>query len=252
MTHNVKHLPVLTPTGDLFQWTRNGIASGFQQTQLLDSWVNGLMLLTCLSEIGIDISSKKFFFKLQGDDSLCCFSKTFYDLYGRKILSMIARIATRRFNAKLSEEKSDITTTLNGAYVLGYYNEHGIARRTDLDLLSHLAFPEHPQDAAATMASSIGIAMAAQGCSHQVWKVCNDVYTYLKETVGLEPRWSMEDERKMTYLLGYEGELPTEFPSFLSTWMQNFTLETRDEGARQRTWPTDPERTGGFHFLLDL
>jgi hypothetical protein len=57
-TDMIKHYPILQPDGKLYQWQHNGIASGFQQTQILDSFVNTIMLLTTLSANGINIESK--------------------------------------------------------------------------------------------------------------------------------------------------------------------------------------------------
>nr|QLC36808.1 RNA-dependent RNA polymerase [Sarcosphaera coronaria partitivirus] len=252
-THNVKHYPIALPDGRLFQWTRNGVASGFQETQLLDSWINGIMLLTTLSEAGIDISHKHFFLKLQGDDSLAAFSESSYRIYGReKFLSLLARIALRRFNAKLSADKSNLHDRIDDVYVLGYYNKGGLAYRTDVDLLSHLLFPERSQTLEATAASALGIAVAAQGCSKPVYDTCRQVYDFITIELGKKAAFSREQEKKAIYLLGIDPEdlnLDMNFPSFLSTWMQNFILTSRDESARQRSWPTDPIRTGGFYFL---
>jgi len=73
MCYSVKHTPIRLPDGRLVQWQYNGIASGFQQTQLLDSFVNTIMTLTCLSAVGINIESDNFDFLVQGDDSIMVF-----------------------------------------------------------------------------------------------------------------------------------------------------------------------------------
>jgi len=259
-THNVKHYPIALPNGKVYQWTRNGIASGYQETQILDSWVNGIMLLTVLSKLGVNIEAPHFFFKLQGDDSICCFAEPFLRLYGReRFLSMIEKEAALRFNAKLSAEKTYLTENLDGAHVLGYGNTSGIAFRTDLDLLTHLLFPERPQSLEATAGSAMGIAIAAMGCSHQVYDTCRDVFDFITKELGRTYHLTAHDERKLTYLYG--GEFRNEilslqsqyetirFPSYLSTWLQNFILVSRDESDRNRSWPTDPSRTGGFCFI---
>jgi hypothetical protein len=254
-THNVKHYPILLPDGRLMQWTRNGIASGFQETQLLDSWVNGIMLLTVLSEHGVNIEAETFFFRLQGDDSIFVFSEPFFRLYGKhRFLKMLSDSAALRFNAKLSTEKSDLHDHLDGVYILGYYNQHGLAWRTDVDLLSHLLFPERVQRIPATAGTCIGIAMAAQGCSPGVYNVCRDVFDFITRELGEQPIIDPTMQRKLLYLVNMTSEeseaLATmPFPSFERTYLQNYVLETRSESDRQRTWPTDPAYTGGFHFL---
>jgi len=259
-TYNVKHYPILLPDGRLVQWTRNGIASGFQETQLLDSWVNGIMLLTCLSEHHVNIESEFFFFKLQGDDSIFAFSESYFKTYGkRRFLEMLSTTAELRFNAKLSVDKSDLHPNLDGVYVLGYYNKSGIAWRTDVDLLSHLLFPERPQSLESTAASCIGIAMAAQGCSDNVYNVCFDAFTFITEELGRQVKFDSQTRRKLQYTSGIYDTGSDDisisflnspyFPTLQETYLQNFVTMTRTEGERNRTWPTDPSRTGGFHFL---
>nr|QLC36807.1 RNA-dependent RNA polymerase [Sarcosphaera coronaria partitivirus] len=249
-THNVKHLPVADEKGYLYQWTRNGIASGFQQTQLLDSWVNGIMLLTTLSELGINIEADRFFFRLQGDDSLICTESRIFQTYGNRFLDMMSRIALRRFNAKLSTTKSSIQSGLEGCYVLGYYNRYGRAFRTDVDLLSHLLFPEHPQTYEGTASTALGLAMAAQGCSRPFYDTCLDIHNFIVNEMSLKPKAPASLIRKLFYLSGFDLTLGgTRFPSFTETWLQNFVKSGRSESDRQRIWPTNPDHTGGFHFI---
>jgi len=248
-TYNVKHLPISDPDGYLYRWTRNGIASGFQETQLLDSWVNGIMLLTTLSQLNVNISSPDFFFRLQGDDSLVVFPGDKFKIYGKRFLHMMSEIAEARFNAKLSVDKSNIHPSLQDVYVLGYYNRNGIAYRTDFDLLSHLLFPERPQDPPAIKSSALGLAMAAQGCSEPFYNVCKDVFDFLTK-LEVDARPALTLQRKFKYLWNLDFTLDgSRMPTFFETWLQNFTTQGRSESDRQRTWPTDPAYTGGFHFL---
>jgi hypothetical protein len=261
MTDQVKHSPILLPDGTMYQWTVNGIASGYMQTQILDSWVNIIMILTCLSELGIDINHKSFFIKVQGDDSICAFRERVLRTIGKdRFLLKLSRIALSRFNAILSEKKSSISDRLDGVSVLGYFNTQGIAWRTEVDLLSHLFFPERPQSLEATAGTAVGIALAAQGCSRPVYDVCRDIFVFITQELGREAIISAHTHRDLLYQ-GYvhidlirqeqfQGTIKVKkFPEFLATWMQNFVLESRTETARQRTWPTDPERSGGFMFI---
>jgi hypothetical protein len=70
MTHSVKHTPILLPDGTVWTWLHTGLASGFQQTQLLDSNVNSIKIITVLFSLGINCWSKHFKARFQGDDSL--------------------------------------------------------------------------------------------------------------------------------------------------------------------------------------
>jgi len=207
------------------------------------------MLLTTLSQLGINIHSKNFFFRLQGDDSLIAFPKDTYRIYGKKFLTMMSEIAELRFNAKLSVDKSDIHEGLQNVYVLGYYNKSGRAYRHDVDLLSHLLFPERPQDAPSTAASALGLAMAAMGCSRPFYDTCLDIFNFIQKVEDKPVSFAASWIRKLKYLLGFEEIDTTRFPSFNETLMQNFITTGRSYADKQKTWPTDPSRTGGFCFI---
>jgi hypothetical protein len=256
-TYNVKHYPIALPNRELYSWTRNGIASGYQETQLMDSWVNGIMILTCLSEIGVDIECPTFFVKLQGDDSLITFNEDYFHFYGEKFLSLIEIIADRRFNAKLSADKSSFKNSLDRVKVLGYYNLQGIPYRDDLDLLSHLLFPEKLQTRSQTASTCVGLALASMGCSRAFYDTCRDVYEHL---TSLEPFVYFGNEmfKKMLYLGGYDvmdffieesKDSVPDFPSFDFCYRQSFILEHRDFASSERIWPTLPDSKNGFFFL---
>lgn len=255
-THSVKYTPIALPDGRLFQWLENGIASGFQETQLLDSWVNGIMLLTCLSQAGVNIEHKKFFFKLQGDDSIFAFCEDYFRFYGKRFLKILSDIAMTRFNAKLSVDKSDLHDRLDDVYVLGFYNKQGIAYRHDADLLSHLLFPERSQSLEATAGSCLGLALMSMGCSRPFYDTCSDIYHFLKDAFKIEPRLDGTMSNKLKFLFGLYldqdenimDKFP-EFPSFEQCFYQNFQLTSRTESQKQRTWPTDPFVKNGFYFL---
>jgi len=258
-TYNVKHYPISLPNGEVYSWTTNGIASGYQETQLLDSWVNGIMLLTCLSEIGVNIESDSFFVKVQGDDSIVTFNEDYFQFYGNRFLELVSIIAENRFNAKLSAEKSTFTNTLDGVKVLGYKNKDGIAYRDDLDLMSHLLFPERHQTRSQTASTAVGLALASMGCSKPFYNTCKMVYEYMtsfEETLMVD---SMTFN-KLLYTGGYsvleyffnkddDLEPIPEFPDFDFCYRQNFILELRSESQSQRLWPTRPDAKNGFYFL---
>lgn len=249
MTNAIKHTPIKAESGNLYGWKHNGIASGFQQTQLLDSFVNAIMLLTCLSASGINILSPHFQLLVQGDDSLCTFNET---LHLPSLIKSLAREALTRFNAILSEDKTSYGS-LDDVEVLSYRNRSGLAYRPPAELLAHLLYPERPRTPAATAAAAVGIAQAAMGCSRQVYDTCRDVFDFLVNQWKVEPEYP--DESHEPYkrpLKAFEIKPMTlaQFPTLQRTFLQNFDLRTRDEADKQRLWPTLP--TGnGFHFLLD-
>jgi hypothetical protein len=81
MTYSTKHTPIRAESGNMYQWQYNGIASGFQQTQLLDSFVNCIMILTCLSSQDINIESENFVIMVQGDDFIASFQEVQDKIY---------------------------------------------------------------------------------------------------------------------------------------------------------------------------
>jgi len=249
MTYSVKHTPIVTPDGHLYQWKWNGIASGFQQTQLLDSFVNTIMTLTCLSSIGINIESENFDYLVQGDDSLFGMAEFIHPNWQRQWLVKLRDEAMLRFNAKLSHKKSTIGNHLNSISVLSYENDNGIAKRDPASFLAHLLYPEYPQTLEATISSSIGIAQAAMGSSKEVYNTCKDVYNFLTEQFKLDQaknyRLRLNLQRRRTA----QPLLPKHFPSFQETFLQNYDLTGRTESDNERLWPTKESSAGGFYFL---
>jgi hypothetical protein len=239
--HAIKHTPIKAESGNMYQWQWNGIASGFQRTQLLDSCVNATYLLTCLSACGINIESDDFQALFQGDDSITAFPEhTDFPLLVKKLTLE----AKRRFNADLSPDKTTIGDWFDQIEVLSYGNKSGIATRDPAELLAHLLYPERPRRPGEAAAAAAGIAQAAMGYSREVYNTCLDVYTFLVKKLGIEPQWKEFDPNKITpYSMNVQ-----EFPSFDETFHQNFDIRRRTEADMNRLWPTSP--TGnGFHFL---
>jgi len=250
MTDMVKHYPIALPNGDLYQWTRNGIASGFMQTQLLDSFVNTIMILTCLAKLGINIESKHFLIKVQGDDSIIAFPERIFRMYGTRFLDMLAETAAYYFNAKLSTTKSFISNDAHQQYVLGYFNRHGIPYRFDDDLISHLVFPERSQRLEETASACVGIAMASMGCSKTVYTICSDVYRFIVDELGREPSVKTLDWMARTGL--FEDVVPPTMPSFDQVRLMSYSIPERSVNVKERLWPTNPESKNGFHFLRNV
>jgi hypothetical protein len=250
MTWNIKHQPIRAESGNMYQWKFNGIASGYQQTQLLDSFVNCIMLLTCLSSLSINIEGKDFTIHVQGDDSIVSFAEMILLHQKKEFLSALATEAKRRFNADLSADKTFAGTSLDDLEVLSYRNRSGLAERDPDELLARLLYPERNRDYEATAAAAVGIATAAMGCSRIVYDVCKDVYTFITVELGLEPSLLPHD---WIYRSGLPIDV-TKFPSYEETFLANFNTTSRTKAEKQRLWPTlltgvtdlNPQ---GFYFL---
>jgi len=242
MCHAIKHTPVKAESGNMYMWQFNGIASGYQQTQLLDSFVNAIYLLTCLSACGINIDSDHFQALFQGDDSVTAFPEMIPD--PKAFIEKLSKEAKRRFNADLSQDKTTYGPNPDYVEVLSYGNKSGIATRSPAELLAHLLYPERPRRANEHAAAAAGIAQAAMGSSHEVYNSCMDVYNFLVNELGIRPAWKTERPD----FFRPDVPLVQRFPTHQETFLANFDLRVRTEQDRQRLWPTIP--TGnGFHFL---
>jgi len=250
MCYSIKHNPILLPDGRIYEWSWNGFGSGYQQTQLMDSFCNLIMILTCLSAMGINIKSEHFWIRIQGDDSLVSFFERVFDIYGPNFLIKLADCAQFYFNAKLNVKKSAIQGSLNGLTVLGYFNKYGRPFRTDENLLSHLMFPEKPQEWTRLAASAMGLAMASCGCSIRFYNVCKAIWIRLTVKRKVKPyfqalKW-MERASMIERIEALEG---AKFPDITTLLAEGWSEPIREESAKQRLWPTRPGPAGRFYFL---
>jgi len=244
MTHSIKHTPIRGTSGNVYQWQFNGIASGYQQTQLLDSFYNTIMLLTCLSASGINIESDDFRLFVQGDDSACSFPE-FSD---STLIARIAREAKTRFNAVLSDKKSILSSNINDMKVLSYKHVNGISYREPSELLAHLLYPERPRDFPSTAAACIGIAYSSMGCNKQVYNTCKDAYLFITNVLKRKADFSLLDREMLRIGL---TPFPRHFPTFEECYLQNFNIPRRTEKQKQRLWPSKPTGRYGFFFYND-
>jgi hypothetical protein len=243
MKNAIKHTPIKAESGNMYQWQWNGIASGYQQTQLLDSFVNSIYLLTCLSALGINIEGDHFQLFVQGDDSLCAFPELIAD--PKAFIANLSKEAKRRFNADLSPDKTSYGTDPSDVEVLSYRNRSGIATRAPAELLAHLLYPERPRRPAEHAAAAAGIAQAAMGSSQHVYDVCKDVFNFLTKQIGIQPEWKHGSQYSQ------DPSIPQfhYFPTHKQTFLQNFDMRERDEVDKQRLWPTRPTGEINFYFL---
>ncbi|UZA97452.1 RNA-dependent RNA polymerase [Polygonatum partitivirus 1] len=178
MCSAVKKTPLLLPNGDLVEFRHSGIFSGFLQTQILDSCYNMVMIFTVLSRMGYDLS--KIALKVEGDDSIGGILNTIPPYLYQSFLETFASYAKDYFGSTLNEKKSEISHTLEGMTVLKYRN-HGCVpiRRWD-ELLAMLYHPERSQALPNLMARAVGIAYANCGMSTKVYRICEDIFNYLR------------------------------------------------------------------------
>jgi len=247
MCHSIKFTPILLPDGRIYQWTYNGFGSGFQQTQLMDSMVNMIMITTCLSALGININSDHFWIRVQGDDSLISFFERVYDIYGPTFLTMMRQTALHYFNTELSIKKTFISNKLDGISVLGYLNKNGLPYRTDEDLLRHLFFPEHAQDWTRLAASALGLFLASTGCSRRFEQTCLFIWNELVIKRDVKPYFkALKWMERAGMIERSEALINAEFPTLIALRAEVWYTPTREESSKQRLWPTRPGSAGRF------
>jgi len=253
MTESILNTPILLPNGKLYRWRFNGFGSGFQQTQLLDSFCNAIMLLTCLSALGVNINAKEFWARFQGDDSICAFYEFMYRLYGPHFLTKLSETALYYFNAEISPDKTTFKDTPNGISVLSYFNAYGIPYRTDEDLLSHLFFPERYQDFGKLAASALGMAYANCGHSEKFHALCEYIFTKLVQEKGIEPNYNAIEWMIRSGIFPTIDDLKTTtFPSITEIRALVYTHTPRTMSQHARQWPTATSPKGRFYFVLNV
>jgi len=250
MCHAIRRTPIMLPNGELWEWFWNGFGSGYQQTQLMDTFCNCIMVYTCLSALGINIESDRFWSKFQGDDSLIGILERMYFIYGNHFLDMLAESAMHYFNAKLNVKKSDIQNKVTGMTVLSYSNKFGICSRTEEDLLRHLYFPERERDYAKLAASAVGLAIAAGGEHERFHRLCEKIFVHITKKWNLQPKWKAIQWMIRAHHFGSEEELyRAKFPDRLKLMAEVYSYKERSESEKQRQWPTYAKEEGDFYFL---
>jgi hypothetical protein len=234
--------PIILPDGTIWKRLFAGIPSGLFITQLMDSWVNYVMICAILRYTGYD--PKQCIIKVQGDDSLIrLYFQIPYSEHNNFLLQM-QQVAEHLFGTIISFEKSEIRNSLNGVEVLSYRNTDGLPYR---DLIKMLAQFYHTKakdpTPEITMAQAIGFAYAACGTDYRVHKLLSEVYQYYKDQ-GFKPnpagiQLTFGDSPDRPY---YPIELD-HFPD--QNEVQRFLLATEYQDAitDERNWPRS-------HFLF--
>jgi hypothetical protein len=196
MINGVKHTPIILPDGRRVRRKHSGIPSGCLRTQLLDTWVNAVMLITCLLAMGYEIDESTYA-KVLGDDSLIRLKELVAVEKHPQLLDDFAKEAERRFGSKLNRKKSMISNNLEDLEFLGYNISDGIPKRDPYRLLGQLLFPERHWDIDRLLARSVGICYASAGGSKLVYDVCRDVFNFCKDKGGKPNKLGFKDLKWM-------------------------------------------------------
>lgn len=232
--------PLLMPDGKVWIRTRNGIPSGMFRTQWLDSIINGIMITTLLSEAGFDVSNK-LILKVLGDDSLSVIFHQVPPSQWEPLKSFLSQRALTRFNAKLSYEKTEISDSLWNMELLGYRNLHGAALRNPIRLLAQLLYPESESPTyASLMGRCVGIAYADLGRSPRLYRVCKNIYQYLKDqgySPSLPPALNMLTGPLFTEVR--QAIVVKTFPTVQEIQLWTRTPYVRSDADNDAYWPPD-------------
>nr|WGH72959.1 MAG: putative RNA-dependent RNA polymerase [Trichoderma atroviride partitivirus 1] len=254
MCNAITNTPIILPNGQVWKWNWNGFGSGFQQTQLMDTFANAIMIYTCLLALGVNLLAKEFWARFQGDDSIMSFFERMFQIYGPGFLVMLEKSAEFYFNAKMNVKKSKIQEHASQMFVLGYFNSNGLAYRTDEDLLRHLMFPERPQDFGRLAASAVGLASASLGCSPRFYMFCRYIWNKLVHQKMVKPKWKALKWMIRARMYENIDQLKAmDFPPYDELLSRRFAMTNRTESEKQRQWPTTPKSsTSAFYFLNDV
>jgi hypothetical protein len=253
MTDSIKSTPIQLPNGEVWKWRFNGFGSGFQQTQLMDTFANMIMTYTILSSLGVNIESEYFKSLFQGDDSILGLPERMFDIHGRHFLDRMAEKAEHYFNAKLSSKKSYIGRRPDNLFVLGYFNTNGRPFRESEDLLRHLMFPERPQDFGRLAASAVGLAYASLGCDRQFYDLCVDIHRKItSEFKDFKYDWRALKWMKKAGMEEILEDIKRGIiPSYEALLELTRTKHSMTEAERQRSWPTKASGVDGEIIFLN-
>jgi len=253
MKYSTQKTPMRLPNGKLAVWEYSGYGSGYQSTQLEDSFGNAIVTTTCASAMGIKIFNPDFYAVFQGDDAFVRFLLWLMKIYGKTFLPEFAQCAKHYFGHILNVKKSSALTQLEGASMLSYTYKHGLPFRTAEDLLRHLFFPRNVHRYETLAGAALGLAYANAGIHERFHDLCAYIWNKLVHEKGIKPELQRHEKSRI-----YGGALTLHtfpeleslrFPTFLELCSVVQTHQKRSLEEKQKLWPTQPGPAGNFYFL---
>jgi len=247
------HTPMVLPDGTYAEWNYSGFGSGYQCTQLCDSFGNAIVTSTCASSMGINIFAAYYYAKFQGDDAYVRFMKWLLHIYGPTFLPKFADAALHYFGHKLATRKSQALMTIENSSMLSYSCKHGLPFRTVEDLLRHLFFPRHVRTWDTLAGAALGLAYANAGIHRDFHDLCQYIWNKIVHEKQIKPKLYRDTQNKLfsgglaTFEL--EALITLKFPSFLELSALVEIHTPRSEQENQKLWPTQPGPSGNFFFL---
>ncbi|AAP79988.1 putative RNA-dependent RNA polymerase [Ceratocystis polonica partitivirus] len=179
-----KEMVYITPDGFAYSRTFAGVPSGILCTQLIDSFVNLVVLIDSLFEFGFHESDiKSALILLMGDDNVVFAPDKLSQLHS--FFKFLPDYAKKRWNMKVNVDKSIFTTLRRKIEILGYTNNYGMPVRSLSKLIGQLAYPErHVNDSDMCM-RAIGFAWCAAASDSTFHDFCRKVFIYYYARVNV-------------------------------------------------------------------
>jgi len=235
--HAYFNSPSVTTLGRTFTRLYAGMPSGIFCTNFYDSIYNGVMVVTILLSLGIDVQPNHFI-KLMGDDVLFGLLQNIPISHWAEFLEAFALEAKWRFNSKLSSTKCGTSNSINGASILSYTNWNGYPSRPIEPLLAQLLHPKTLRDTKPRlMARAVGIYYASAG-DPRVRPICEHIYSTL-EYEGYSPhKQAIEAMFDPNFVLG--SEIPLDhFPSRTEVISRLLRPSVRSPELQKLYWPRE-------------
>lgn len=236
------NMPCVTPLGKVFKRIWAGMPSGIFCTQFYDSFYNGVMIVTILLALGFTVNEETFL-KLMGDDALFTLLQAIPVEQWAEFLEAFAFEAQWRFGSKLNPDKVKVSSSIQGAFVLGYSNNNGYPVRPHDEILAKLLHPKSLRDTPGNlMARAIGLYYAS-GANPKIRPICKHIYDDLAHQ-GHKP--------SMKGLAGLydpgsihltESDL-SKFPTELEAMSRLLRPSQRNPELQAKYWPRE-------HFLTE-
>lgn len=240
MVYAIKHTPDIMPNGDAYVRLHASLPSGCIHTQILDSWINALMILTCLSDCGFAISTD-LMMKFLGDDSVIHLLISIPDTQHPALLDAFTASARRRFGAIVSPKSEILSMPFRTRYspgikVLGYRLTQTIPYRSDIDLLAALLHVYGNYQFEILKSRCVGIAYANLGQHQHVHDICRDIHDHLHARGIAYNPLSLREIGIVSQ--PYESEiLPYAFPSLEKTQQGIFDISRTNTTTLVKLWP---------------
>nr|WKR37730.1 putative RNA-dependent RNA polymerase [Leptosphaeria biglobosa partitivirus 4] len=232
-----KAMPTHLPSGRVYTRLHAGIPSGAFTTNYRDSIYNGLMILTCVSSLGLPVD-KDIFLKLMGDDSLTRFFVLIPTRQHQDFLDALSEKSDYYFKSAISTTKSKMCNRPYGSEVLSYFNCNGFPTRDYNELLARLLNTKSKKPTPGlTMAAAIGIYYASAGNCTYLREVCLDVFTQLKLQGYTADRSALSGYFDPNVLTNLDIELDY-FPSRLDVQQRLTSLSERSKTRSENYWPS--------------